>query len=116
AMVLFTNKLERLLENSGVSVFAVNPGHAKTQITTKGMPKWFTAISNLIPDRRTVKQAATASIYSASDDSLVGITGRYFTDKKETKTAKMTKDPKNQDYLWELSEKLVSAIIQEKSV
>ncbi|MHA1453298.1 MAG: SDR family oxidoreductase, partial [Promethearchaeota archaeon] len=30
AMVLFTNKLERLLENSGVSVFAVNPGHAKT--------------------------------------------------------------------------------------
>ena len=112
AMVLFMYKLERELQGTGVSVFAVNPGHAKTQMTTTGMPKWFTKISNLIPARRTVKQAATASVYAASDDALDGITGKYFTDKKETKTAKMTKDPKNQDYLWNLSKKLVNDIVK----
>ena len=111
AMVLFTNKLVRELKDTGVSVFAVNPGHAKTQMTTEGMPKWFTKISNLIPNRRTVAQAATASIYAASDDSLEKTTGKYFTDKKETKTAKMTKDPENQDYLWDLSKKLVKAVL-----
>ena len=112
AMVLFMYKLERELQGTGVSVFAVNPGHAKTQMTTTGMPKWFIKISNLIPNRRTVKDAATASVYAASDDTLDGITGKYFTDKKETKTAKMTKDPKNQDYLWDLSNKLVDDILK----
>jgi NAD(P)-dependent dehydrogenase (short-subunit alcohol dehydrogenase family) len=111
-MVLFTNKLARDLKDDGINVFAVNPGHAKTQMTTKGMPKWFTKISNLIPNRRTVRQAATASIYAASDDSLKSMTGKYFTDKKETKTAKMTNNIQNQDHLWELSEKMINHIVK----
>ncbi len=90
AMVLFTNKLVRELNGTGVSVFAVNPGHAKTQMTTEGLPKWFKVISNLIPNRRTIAQAAKASVFAASDDSLDGVTGKYFSNEKETKSAKMT--------------------------
>ncbi|MHA1199601.1 MAG: SDR family oxidoreductase [Candidatus Heimdallarchaeaceae archaeon] len=114
AMVLFTNKLVRELEGTDVSVFTVNPGHVKTQLTTVGMPKLFTTISNLIPNRRTPAIGAEPSVYAAASASLDGLTGLYFTDCKESKTAKMTKDPVNQDYLWDLSEVLVSRAIKKE--
>ncbi len=84
-------------------------------MTTEGLPKWFTKISNLIPNRRTVAQAATASIHTASSNALEGVSGKYFTDTQETKTAKMTKSTENQDYLWEFSEKLVEKAFQPES-
>ncbi|TET80049.1 MAG: SDR family oxidoreductase [Candidatus Heimdallarchaeota archaeon] len=115
AMVLFTYKLVRELEGIGVSVFSVNPGHVKTQLTTEGLPKWFRKISNLIPSRRTAEQGAITSVYASSSNDLEGLTGKYFTDCKETKTAKMTKIIENQDYLWELSKELVSKAIEKES-
>ncbi len=115
AMVLFTYKLERELKGSNVSVFTVNPGHVQTQLTTEGLPKWYRKISDLIPSRRTVEQAAIGSVYAASSNELEGITGKYFTDRKETRTAKMTKESENQDYLWELSEKLISKAMKKES-
>ncbi len=107
AMVLFTNKLVRELEGTKVTVNSVNPGHVKTQMTTIGLSKFFRKMSDLIPTNRTVEQGAETSVYVASSNDLEGITGKYFTDCKESKTAKMTKDEKNQDFLWELSERLV---------
>ncbi len=107
AMVLFTNKLVRELEGTKVTVNSVNPGHVKTQMTTVGLSKWFRKIADLIPTR-TIKQSAETSVYTASSNDLKGITGKYFTDCEESKTAKMTKDIHNQDFLWELSERLVT--------
>ncbi len=115
AMVLFTYKLVRELEGTRVSVFAVNPGHIKTQLTTVGLPKWMNTMSNLILNRRTPEQGAKTSVYAAASNGLEGVTGKYFTDCKETKTAKMTKVIENQDYLWELSERLVSNAIEKES-
>ncbi len=115
AMVLFTNKLVRELEGTGVSAFTVNPGHIKTQLTTEGLPKWMNTMSNLIPNRRTPEQGAETSVYVAASNDLEGVTGKYLTDCKETKTAKMTKVIENQDYLWELSERLVSEAIEKES-
>ena len=115
AMVLFTNKLVRELEGTGVSAFTVNPGHIKTQLTTEGLPKWMNTMSNLIPNRRTPEQGAETSVYAAASNDLEGVTGKYLTDCKETKTAKMTKVIENQDYLWELSERLVSEAIEKES-
>jgi NAD(P)-dependent dehydrogenase (short-subunit alcohol dehydrogenase family) len=108
AMVLFTNKLVRELKDTGVSVFTVNPGHVKTQLTVDGLPKLFRAISDLIPNRRTAAMGAETSVYAAASPSLDGLTGLYLADCKESKTAKMTKDIVNQDYLWDFSEVLVS--------
>ena len=115
AMVLFTYKLVRELEGTGVSVFAVNPGHIRTQLTTERLPKWMTKMSNLILNHRTPGQGAETSVYAAASNELEGITGKYFTECKETKTAKMTKVIENQDYLWELSERLVSEAIEKES-
>ncbi|MBY8999474.1 MAG: SDR family oxidoreductase [Candidatus Heimdallarchaeota archaeon] len=107
AMVLFTNKLVRELEGTKVAVNSVNPGHVKTQMTTFGLSKWFRKIADIIPTR-SIEQSAKTSVYAASSNDIAGITGKYFTDCKESKTAKMTKDTKNQDFLWELSKKLVT--------
>lgn len=108
AMVLFANKLVRELEGTGISVFTVNPGHVKTQMTTEGLPKWFRIISDLMPTRKTPTIGAETSVFAAVSPSLDGLTGLYFTKCKESKTAKMTKDIVNQDYLWDFSEVLVS--------
>ncbi|MCE7740690.1 MAG: SDR family oxidoreductase [Candidatus Heimdallarchaeota archaeon] len=107
AMVLFTNKLVRELEGTKVTVNSVNPGHVETQMTTVGLSKWFRKIADLIPTR-TIEQSAETSVYAASSNDLEGITGKYFTDCEESKTAKMTKNIHNQDFLWELSKRLVT--------
>ena len=114
-MVLFTNKLVRELEGTGISVFTVNPGHVKTQLTIEGLPKWFRKISDLIPNRRTAAMGAESSVYAAASSSLEGLTGLYLTDCKESKTAKMTKDNVNQDYLWDFSEVLVAKALKKES-
>jgi NAD(P)-dependent dehydrogenase (short-subunit alcohol dehydrogenase family) len=115
AMVLFTYKLERELKGTKVSVFTVNPGHVRTQLTIEGMPKWYRRISDLIPNHRTVDQATISSVYAASSNELEGQTGKYLTEYEETRTARMTKQIENQDYLWELSEKLISKAIKKEN-
>jgi len=107
AMVLFTNKLVRELEGTEVTVNSVNPGHVKTQMTTVGLSKWFRKFADLIPTR-SIEKSAETSVYVASSNDLEEITGKYFTDCKESKTAKMTKNIHNQDLLWELSKRLVA--------
>ncbi len=112
AMVLFTNKLVRELEGTDVSVFTVNPGHVKTQLTTDGLPKWFRTISDFIPSKRTPAIGAESSVFAAVSPSLEGLTGFYFTDCKESKTAKLTKDIQKQDDLWILSNRLIKEALE----
>jgi hypothetical protein len=111
---LFSNKLVRELEGTKISVFTVNPGHVKTQLTIEGLPKWFRRISDLIPNRRTPAIGAETSVYAAVSPSLEGLTGLYLSDCKVSTTAKMTKDIVNQDYLWDLSEVLVSRALNKQ--
>ncbi|TFG10353.1 SDR family oxidoreductase [Candidatus Heimdallarchaeota archaeon] len=114
AMVLLSNKLVRELEGSRVSVFTVSPGHVKTQLTTAGLPKWFRKMSDSMPHRRTPAEGAEPSVYAAVSSSLEGLTGLYLSGCKESKSAKMTRNPVNQDYLWDLSEVLVSRALNKE--
>jgi NAD(P)-dependent dehydrogenase (short-subunit alcohol dehydrogenase family) len=108
AMVLFTNKLVRELEGTEVTANSVNPGHVKTQMTTVGLSKWFRKFADIILPPRTIEHSAKTSVYVASSNDLEGISGKYFTDCKESKTAKMTNNILNQDFLWDLSKRLVT--------
>ena len=114
AMVLFTNKLVRELVGTKVTVNSVHPGHVKTQMTTVGLSKWFRKIADLIPTR-TIEKSAKTSVYVASSNDLEGITGKYFSDCKESKTAKMTKNIHKQDILWALSKKLVTEALAKQN-
>ena len=115
AMILFTHKLARELKDTGIGVNAVSPGHVNTQMTTDGFPKWFIKISSFMLRGQTPEQGAETSVYVASSNNLVDVTGKYFIKGKEKETAKMTQDLKNQDCLWTLSEKLIEDAIRKEN-
>ncbi|NPD89038.1 MAG: SDR family oxidoreductase [Asgard group archaeon] len=111
AMILFTYKLARELGESEVTVNAVNPGHVETQMTTIGLPKWFTKVRDLVVEHQTPEEGARSSVYVASTNSLRNITGKYFNKSEERKSGKFTYDIIKQNFLWELSEKLIERVI-----
>lgn len=111
AMILFTYKLVRELKESEVTVNAVNPGHVETQMTTVGLPKWFTKVRDSIVRHQTPEEGARTSSYVASSDDLRNITGKYFYNCEERRSGKITYDITKQDFLWDLSERLIERII-----
>ncbi|MHA1611491.1 MAG: SDR family oxidoreductase, partial [Promethearchaeota archaeon] len=110
AMILFTYKLAKEIEEEGISVNAAHPGHVKTQMTTKGLPKIFLKISDKITRQLTPEQGAETPAYLAWSDDLQGITGKYFSKCKPTKSAKFTYDREIQEYLWKYSEELIKSL------
>jgi len=115
AMILFTYKLVRKLGESEVTINAVNPGHVETQMTTVGLPKWFIKIRDSIVKHQTPEEGARTSSYVASSDDLRNITGKYFYNCEEKKSGKITYDTAKQDFLWDLSERLIERVIGKES-
>lgn len=115
AMVLFTYKLARELKESGITVNAVNPGHVETQMTTIDLPKWFIKIRDSIVKHQTTEEGAKTSTYVASTNNLRNITGKYFNNCEESKSGKFTYDITKQDFLWELSDRLIEKVIGKES-
>lgn len=55
------------------------------------------------------EQGAATSVHLASSPEVEGLTGKYFSDKKETRSSAASYDVAAQQRLWELSERMVSA-------
>jgi NAD(P)-dependent dehydrogenase (short-subunit alcohol dehydrogenase family) len=111
AMILFTYKLARELGDSDVTVNAVNPGHVDTQMTTIGLPKWFTRIRDLIVKHQTPEEGARNSVKVAVSNELGSVSGKYFSKGKERKSGRITYDIAKQDLLWDLSNQLIEKAI-----
>ena len=58
------------------------------------------------PSMKNAKQGAETSIYVATSPDLEGVTGRYFTNKRERKSSEESYNKEKQERLWKLSEKL----------
>jgi NAD(P)-dependent dehydrogenase (short-subunit alcohol dehydrogenase family) len=109
AIVLFTQELAERLKDTGVTVNALHPGHAGTDIWNMWPEgKWYqTMISNLMKRLMgSPKDAAQTSIYLASSEDVKGVTGKYFDNKKPKEVSPKCKDIQLQKALWEVSEKL----------
>lgn len=115
AMILFTYKLARELEGLDVTVNAVNPGHVETQMTTVGLPKWFTKIRDLIVKHQTPEEGARLPVFVAASNDLRTISGKYFSKDKERKSGKITYDIAKQDFLWDLSDQLIGKVIGDEN-
>ncbi len=103
ALVLFTYELAAQLKDMRVTVNALHPGHAKTQMTEPTKKIWRFFLKLLSPMYRTPENAAQTSIYLASSPELENITGKYFKDCKEVKSHKLTYDKALQKTLWDMS-------------
>jgi retinol dehydrogenase-14 len=109
ANVLFTYALAEKLKGSGIVVNAVDPGGVATNFAlNNGLGAWLTHRLYYLRKRQllTPMQGAETVVYLASSDAVMGITGRYFFNKKETRSSDISYDKAAQERLWEMSVEL----------
>jgi NAD(P)-dependent dehydrogenase (short-subunit alcohol dehydrogenase family) len=104
----FTLDLAERLRGTGITVNAVHPGVVRTQLARdfRGPMKWLFAVMMPLFFISPEKGAET-SVFAATAPELDGVTGRYFTKKKEEAIRPIGLDAVNRRELWERSEKLV---------
>lgn len=103
ALIMFTYRLARQLEGTGVTVNALDPGFAATDIGKNN--GWIGKLGNSLvklaaPSPRT---AAETSIYLASSPEVSHVTGSYFFRKNPVPSSAASYDEITSRVLWEIS-------------
>lgn len=113
ANILFTYELARQLQNTGVATNALHPGFVATGFghNNGGLMRTGMSIVQKIVAKKPERGAQT-SIYLASSPEVEGVTGKYFSDSKETKSSAASYDVAAQQRLWQLSEQMIKASAQ----
>lgn len=107
ALLLFTYELADQLKGTGVTVNALHPGVIATDFG-RGLSGLFRFGWGLIsPFIATVEQGAQTTLYLATSPAVEGVSGKYFTNSKETKSARRSYDETVRRRLWQVSEELV---------
>ncbi|XP_061612017.1 retinol dehydrogenase 13-like isoform X1 [Phyllopteryx taeniolatus] len=112
ANVLFTRKLAKRLQGTGVTVNAVHPGVVSTelgrhtglhqsQLSTTVLSPFFSLLV------KNPELGAQPSIYLAVAEELDGVTGRYYDVLTEKEPAPQAMDEEAARRLWEISSRLV---------
>jgi NAD(P)-dependent dehydrogenase (short-subunit alcohol dehydrogenase family) len=107
ALILFTYELARRLEGTGVTVNALHPGLiASNPQGLTGFMVWLVKL--LRPFMITVEQGAQNTLYLATSPQVEGMSGKYFAEKQEAKSARNSYDQELAQQLWKVSEQLVA--------
>jgi len=96
ANILFTFALAKRLKNSGITVNCLHPGVIDTKLLHAG---WGMGGAP-------VREGAKTALYLALSEELDRISGKYFSQMRQTEPAALAKDPVVQERLWEESERL----------
>ncbi len=104
ANVLFSNELARRLP-AGVTSNAIHPGGVATSVTRQSCAA---RVGQAIikPWLLTPAQGAETSVFVAASETLDGVTGKYFDDKKEAPASPPSQDADAARRLWVLSAEL----------
>ncbi|NQT74786.1 MAG: SDR family oxidoreductase [Chloroflexi bacterium] len=104
AIILFTYELARRLEGTQVTVNAVHPGFAASNIGKNNGWLGKIVVPMLKPFAMSPAKAAETSIYLASSPEVEGTTGKYFMKKsKSVPSSPITYDEAAAQRLWEIS-------------
>jgi NAD(P)-dependent dehydrogenase (short-subunit alcohol dehydrogenase family) len=111
AQVLFTYELARRLEGTGVTATVLNPGYVATNIGRSNgfLSNIIWPLSNFFNHAVTPEEGAQTILYLATSPEVEGVTGKYFSDKKEIPSAKATYNSEWGQRLWTMSERLTQA-------
>lgn len=107
--ILFTYELaRRLLRSTSITVNCLHPGPVETQFGQKagGILSLMSKIFHLI--MRSPEVGARTPIYLATSPKVEGVTGAYFVNCRQKKTAPITYDQAIAEKLWAISEKLTA--------
>ena len=107
ALIIFTYELARRLEGTGVTVNALHPGLiASNPQGLTGLMAWLVKL--LRPFMITVEQGAQNTLSLATSPQGERVTGKYFAEKQEKKSARSSYDQALALHLWKVSEQLVA--------
>jgi NAD(P)-dependent dehydrogenase (short-subunit alcohol dehydrogenase family) len=107
--ILFTYELARRLRSAGVPVNCMSPGPTKTEFGSNmsGLPGLFPKFMKKIPLlMRSPEKGAETLVHLASSTALAGVTGRFFSQGRETRTKKITYNNDVAARLWNVSDDL----------
>jgi NAD(P)-dependent dehydrogenase (short-subunit alcohol dehydrogenase family) len=109
AMLLFTYELARRLQETGVTVNAMNPGPTATNFGRHDLAPLTHSLLHFLAARigRTAEQAAETAIYLASSPEVESVSGQYFQNRAARKSSPRSYDESLQHQVWEESARLV---------
>jgi len=102
----FTYELARRLRGSGVTANAVHPGAVATRLLADYMRVPLARVALARTFGASPEQGADTVVYLASATDVAGTTGKYFTNRQETRSSPASYDEKAARRLWELSAEL----------
>ncbi|MEX2684782.1 MAG: SDR family oxidoreductase [Candidatus Sigynarchaeota archaeon] len=107
AIICFTYELARRLEGTGVTVNALHPGLVKTNFGRSDQgkgPGFLGFISTLFGT--SPEKGARTSLYLAMSPDIEGVTGKYWKNCKQIRSAPISHDTGIARRLWDISEQL----------
>ena len=108
ANLLFTYELAKKLQGTSVTVNALHPGVVRTAFGAEDPASVQRFLVPFVrPFMKSPTQGAATSIHLASAPDLEQVTGRYFADSTEKKTAERSYDQETAARLWSVSADLV---------
>jgi NAD(P)-dependent dehydrogenase (short-subunit alcohol dehydrogenase family) len=113
ANVMFTYELARRLDGTEVTATVLHPGFVATGFGHNNgglMRTGMSVVQKLVAKKP--EQGAETSVYLVSSPEVEGVTGKYFSDSKETKSSAASYNISAQQRLWELSEQMIQIKVQ----
>ncbi len=101
--ILFTYELADRLKHDGIKVNCLHPGVIGTKLLKAG---WGMGGSP-------VTEGSKTPVYLATAPELDSVTGKYFKNRKQKKSSRISYDAETQKKLWQISEQLTGIVFED---
>jgi retinol dehydrogenase-14 len=106
ANIMFTYELAERLNGTGVTANCLHPGSVGTNFGQNNRGPMALFFRTFKPFMRSAEQGADTLIWLASSPEVDGVSGKYFSDRKEIEAKSVAYDRAARRRLWEISEEL----------
>ena len=106
ANIIFTKELDRRWEGTGIVTNAVHPGAVRTNFGNESKPVFKTLIKIGKPILKSPEKGAETIVYLATSEEVNGVTGKFFSSGKQSRSNAESYNKEVWARLWEVSEEL----------